>query len=55
VPSGRHQLDLCGAVEFVLAAQRDMADRGAVREQDEEVVAIVVVAVALDAFAHRGQ
>jgi hypothetical protein len=38
--SSQHQLDLCCAVDDVLAGQCDVADGGAVGEQDDEVVAI---------------
>lgn len=48
---GEEEVGLGGAVDEVLLDEGDVADRGAVREEDEEVVPVPVLHVGLDALA----
>lgn len=48
---GEEEIGLGGAVDEVLLDEGDVADRGAVREEDEEVVPVPVLRVGLDALA----
>ncbi len=55
VPLVQEQRDLRRAVGEVLVEERDVADRGAVGQQDQEVVPLVVVALALQPLPQGGQ
>ncbi|MFE9813166.1 hypothetical protein [Streptomyces sp. NPDC005548] len=45
-----HQFDLGCAVDDVLTGERDVTGRGPVRDQDEEGLPLIIVAVTLDAL-----